>query len=86
MQFDKEETEIVGEEIEKKPSPKNNGGSRLNTFIRLLAIVFLLGFIITDKIMNMMNPPLDGYFYGATLGVILFGENLSNVISSIKKG
>lgn len=85
MNYDSEEIEIEGEEIEKKPSPANNNGSRINTFIRLLAIIFLIGFIITDKILNMMTPPLDGYFYGATLGVILFGENLANVVSTFKK-
>ena len=60
--------------------------SRFEMLIQIIALLLLIALFIVDKIMNIISPPIDSYYYGFLLAVgfglkkeivALFGKKIS---------
>lgn len=55
-----------------------------NNIIRLAASVFFCFMIAYDKLFHLFVPPLPEYWYGISIGIMLFGKDIVTIWFRLK--
>ena len=66
---------------EEKQKPSSN----VTDIIRICAMLFFVFMIIADKMLHKFTPVLPEYYYGVSIGIMLFGEDIIEVWMKIRR-
>lgn len=63
---------------------EKNETSLPERWLQIIAIVAFFVFLLIDKIMGIVKPPIPEYWYGAAVGIAIFGSKAGKIIDVIR--